>query len=90
MHRTAQLIVKKWSEDEIIQPSSSEYSSTSVMVTDSDGTYSLYVNYHNLNARTRPDPYTSPSMETRRLPEERSLYSENGLEKSGFASANNP
>ena len=57
-------IVEKWSEKGVIEPSDSDYSNAPVMVTKSDGTYRMCIDYRNVNARTIKDAHPAQNADT--------------------------
>ena len=68
----ARRTVEKWSEDEVIEPSASDYSSAPVLVKKSDGTYRMCIDYRDINAQTVKDAYLVGSMDA--IPDKLSLY----------------
>ena len=59
----ARRTVEKWSEDGVIEPSASDYSSAPVLVKKSDGTYRMYIDYRDMNAQTVKDAYPVGSID---------------------------
>ena len=53
----ARRTVAKWSEDGVIEPSASKYSTAPVLVKNSDDTYCMCIDYRTVNERTVKDAY---------------------------------
>ena len=59
----ARRTVDKWSEDQVIEPSASDYSLAPVLVKKSDGMYRMCIDYRDINAQTVKDAYPVGSMD---------------------------
>lgn len=56
--------MEKWREDGVIEPSDNNYSLAPVLVEKSDGTYSICIEYQDINAQTVKDAYPVASMDS--------------------------